>query len=214
MNIRIIEYDEVDSTNEEAKRLVKSATAVASEAEQSDAIAGDAKQSDAIAGEAKPGEASSLAGLYGSVVTARRQTAGKGRRGKSFFSTGGDSIYATFILPPLSCADPTSSPPEDFITVTAGRAVCEVIEKSTLYIPSIKGVNDVIVGGRKVCGILAEGVPGAVVLGIGVNINMEEKDFPEELREIAGSLIMKKEERSRFFDSLVETVFKHIRNTA
>ena len=169
-DIRIIEYDEIDSTQEEAKRLVRGGGS-----------------------------------LYGTVITAKRQTAGKGRRGKSFFSRGEDCIYASFILPPSILTDP-GDPSVDFITKTAGAVVCAAIEKSTLYKPYIKGVNDVFIDGRKVCGILAEGIPEAVILGIGVNINLEEEDFPEELREIAGSLYLSEEGRAQFFSDLVEMV--------
>ena len=193
--IRFIEYDEVDSTNEAAKRLVRDNVA-ASGSEHGAAI----RES---GGAGQKGPTPSMSELYGTVIVAKRQTAGKGRRGKSFVSPGGGSIYMSLILPPLE------NPAEQHITILAGVAVCEAIEKSTAYKPGIKGINDIIVEGRKVCGILAEGIPDAVILGIGVNINLEEKDFPEELRETAGALRLGKDERDRFFDALVETVFRY-----
>jgi len=163
----ILYFDEIDSTNDEAKRRLR-------------------------AGE----------DLLGSVIAADRQTAGRGRLGKSFASPGGDSIYASFVLKlPESLA-------EQKITIFAAVAVCYAIEKTTSYRPAIKGVNDILAEGKKVCGILAESVPGAVVLGIGVNINLREDDLPDELREIAGSLNMDKVTRAHFFEELIGEVFR------
>ena len=176
MNLRLVEYEETDSTNEAAKRLVR-----------------DAENTGLL----QAGE------VYGYVITAKRQTAGKGRRGKSFFSPGGDSIYASFILPP------PENPAEQQITTLAGAAVCEAIKKASGRqdaAPTIRGVNDVLVEGRKVCGILTEGIPGAVIIGIGININLEEEDFPEELRDSAGSLRLTEEERERLFKSLADAM--------
>ena len=166
---KLFEYEELDSTNNEAKRLIKE---------------GDA------------------AALYGAVVVARRQTGGRGRMGKGFFSPGGDSVYATFILPP------PENPADRQITAAAAVAVCEAIEKTTAFKPGIKWVNDIIIEGKKVCGILTESVPGAAVLGIGVNINLDEGSLPDDLRGIAGSLTMSGEERAAFFDALAERVFQ------
>lgn len=178
----IFEYDELDSTNDEAKRLVKKAV---------------------LEGQKEPSPSSlSLDELYGSVVAARRQSAGKGRRGRAFFSPGGDSIYASFIL------RPPERPGEQPITAFAAVAVCEAIERTTPCNPGIKWPNDILIDGKKVCGILAETVPDAVILGIGVNINLDENDLPESLRGTAGSLRLDAETRERFFDALVESVFR------
>jgi len=163
----IYHYDELDSTNDEAKRRLR------------------------------VGE-----GLIGSVITAGRQTNGRGRFGNSFASPGGDSVYASFIL------DLPENLAEQQITPLAAVAVCFALEKATPYRPLIRGINDILLENKKVCGILAESVPGAVVLGIGVNINLGEDDFPEELRESAGSLDMDNEMRARFFNELAEEVFR------
>ena len=174
-NGRIFEFDELDSTNEEAKRMIRA--------------------------EDDPSR------LFGSIVTSRSQSSGKGRRGRGFYSPGTGSIYATFILPP----------PEDFseqvITPLAAVAVCEAIEKTTSYKPGVKWVNDVLVGGKKVCGILAESIPGAVVLGIGVNINLPDEDVPEELKGVVFSLWLDEAERKQLFDALVEAVFRNVTAT-
>ena len=160
-------YEEIDSTNDEAKRLLR-----------------DGKAS------------------FGDVVAARRQTAGRGRRGRAFVSPGGDSVYASFIL------KPPERPAEQRITAFAAVAVCLAIERTTSYRPGVKWVNDVLADGKKICGILAESVPGAVILGIGVNINLDCGCLPEDLRETAGSLSMDKETRTLFFDALAEDVFR------
>lgn len=177
--IKILEYDQLDSTNDEAKRLVRAA-----------------KNN----GPAEQNRGDIVKKLYGSVITARRQNAGRGRMGKSFFSPGGDCIYASFILPL------PERPAEQLITAAAAVAVCEALENTTAYKPGIKWVNDIIVGGKKVCGILAETIPEAVILGIGVNINIEDGGLPKELQGIAGSLRMSEKEKDDFFSALAEKV--------
>jgi len=176
----IYHYDEIDSTNDEAKRLI-----CARRAQQSDAD--------------KTGGPSELCGV---VITASKQTNGRGRLGRSFSSPGGDSIYASFIL------KPPEDPAEQRVTAFAAVAVCLAIEKTTSYRPGIKWINDILMEGKKICGILAESVPGAVILGIGININLGEGDFPDELKESAGSLILSKEERARLLESLQAEVFR------
>ena len=167
-------YDEIDSTNNEAKRLLRK----------------------------RGGDGSfCVSDLYGSIITARRQSAGRGRLGRSFASPGGDSVYASFIL------EPPENPAEQRITSLAAVAVCLAIEKTTSIKPGIKWINDILVDGKKICGILAEAVPGAVVLGIGININLDTEKLPDELHETAGSLKMDQETRALFFIALKEEVF-------
>jgi len=165
-------YDELDSTNDEAKRLLQAA---------------------------RQGGGT---GLYGAVITAVRQSAGRGRNGKPFASPGGDSVYASFIL------RPPEDPAEQRITAFAAVAVCLAIEKATSYKPGIKWINDIYLEGKKICGILAESVPGAVILGVGININLDKKDLPDELKKSAGSLKLSAEERALLFESLREEVFR------
>ena len=162
------QYDVVDSTNDEAKRLLSARRRA----------------------------------KHGTIITASEQTNGRGRLGKSFASPGGDSIYVSFIL------KPPEDPAEQRITAFAAVAVCLAIEKTTSYRPGIKWINDIYLEGKKICGILAESVPSAVVLGIGININQSQGSFPDELRESAGSLIMNAEERARLFECLQEEVFR------
>ena len=124
---------------------------------------------------------------HGTVVLARQQTSGKGRLGRSFFSPKG-GIYLSITVKPSF--DITKS-----ILITAAAAVssAEAIQEVTGHETAIKWVNDVFVNGKKVCGILAEGVTDPesglidnVIIGIGINTSNE--DFPQELADIAGAL--------------------------
>jgi len=124
-------------------------------------------------------------------VIANYQTAGKGRQGKTFHSPPDHGLYMTIILhaSELSFSTPT------LVTALAAVSVCEAIENITDKCPQIKWVNDLLLDGKKICGILTESVsmpdsPAAqrILLGIGVNISTPPSDFPEELRHIAGSL--------------------------
>lgn len=127
-----------------------------------------------------------VAELEGTVITAEYQTAGRGRvEGRRFFSPAGTGLYTSIIIRPTDSIIAT-----DLITPAAGVAVCRTIEKLSGKKPQIKWVNDVFLEGKKVCGILAEGVLtpegriGAVVIGIGVNVREPDEGFPDELREI------------------------------
>ncbi|MDO4478494.1 MAG: biotin--[acetyl-CoA-carboxylase] ligase [Lachnospiraceae bacterium] len=128
----------------------------------------------------------------GTVAIANEQTAGRGRRGRSFLSLKDKGIYLSMLLRP-ACT------PADIATVTAWTAVAigRAIFKVTGVCPGIKWVNDLIMDHRKICGILTEmsiesetGSISHVVIGIGVNVNQTPEDFPEELREVAGSVAM------------------------
>jgi BirA family biotin operon repressor/biotin-[acetyl-CoA-carboxylase] ligase len=99
----------------------------------------------------------------------------------------------------------------------AAVAVCRAVETVSgdeAQRPEIKWVNDIFIGGRKICGILTEAVSDvesgsieSLVLGIGVNINVSDEEFPEELRGIAGSLKMPPGDRARFAAALIGEVF-------
>jgi BirA family biotin operon repressor/biotin-[acetyl-CoA-carboxylase] ligase len=120
----------------------------------------------------------------GYVLIARQQTAGRGRLGRSFFSPE-SGIYMSLLLRP-------HTPPQQtlFFTTSAAVAVCRAIEKTTSLKAEIKWVNDVYIGGKKVCGILTEssvsgGVTDWAVIGIGVNITPPKGGFPEEIADRA-----------------------------
>lgn len=125
----------------------------------------------------------------GSCFVALRQTGGKGRRGKAFFSPDG-GLYISIVLRPELCAEDSVN-----ITTCAAVAVCRAIETVCEKQTQIKWVNDVFYNGKKLCGILTEasadlesgGLEYAVV-GIGINFCHRQEDFPPELQSIATAL--------------------------
>ena len=125
----------------------------------------------------------------GLAVLAERQTAGKGRLGRSFQSPAGLGLWMSVLLRP-------TCPPERLPPVTAltAAACAEAIRKVCGAEAGIKWPNDLVLGGRKLCGILTELESGgeglALVIGIGLNVSQRREDFPPELRETAGSLVM------------------------
>ncbi len=128
----------------------------------------------------------------GAVLVANQQTEGRGRLGRLFHSPENTGVYLSVLLKPeLAPARALN------LTAYVAVAVCEAIERATGLIPGIKWTNDLVLGGRKICGILTEmaieGESGAlqyVIPGIGVNVNEAPEDFPEEIRPVAGSLAM------------------------
>jgi len=126
----------------------------------------------------------------GAVVIADSQSGGKGRLGRSWISPPGVNLYLSAILRP-----PVSAAVVPQLNLIAAVAVADTIVQATSLTPAIKWPNDVLVGGKKVCGILAEmqteaGTLRSVVLGIGVNLNAPLRAFPEELRDKASSLFL------------------------
>jgi BirA family transcriptional regulator, biotin operon repressor / biotin---[acetyl-CoA-carboxylase] ligase len=109
----------------------------------------------------------------GTVAVSEEQSEGRGRLGRSWKAPGGTSVLVSVLLrPPVTAA----RLPE--LSLIAGGAVAEAIAEVTGIEPAIKFPNDVLVGGRKVAGILAESSEGRVALGIGVNANQTEKQLP------------------------------------
>lgn len=124
------------------------------------------------------------------IITAQQQTAGRGRQGKSFFSPKGRGAYFTLIMYPMYQGGQAA----DFTLVTSAMAaaVSQSIDAVFGVRTQIKWVNDIYLDGKKICGILAEavvkGFDTAIVVGIGINITTDTEDFPEELKDKAGSL--------------------------
>ncbi len=124
----------------------------------------------------------------GLVVVADRQTAGKGRMGRSWESPAGVNLYASILLrPPLL---PFEAPRLTFLSAVA---VCRAIQATSPLQPTVKWPNDVLIEGAKVAGLLNEMSAETdrvnyVVLGIGVNLNMTAAQFPGDLRYPATSL--------------------------
>ncbi len=122
----------------------------------------------------------------GTLVAAEEQTGGKGRRGRGWTASRGVNIMMTLLLRPRIRPEHASR-----LTLLMAMAVAEGIRKVTGLSAGIKWPNDVVVHGKKVCGILTEmsteiDYINHVVVGAGINVNQEE--FPEEIRTLAGSL--------------------------
>jgi len=129
----------------------------------------------------------------GTVVAAGRQTEGRGRFGKKWLSDSDGGIYASVILRPEAPAADIAR-----ITLIAGLAVCAAIRSITLADAGIKWPNDIVINGRKVCGILAEMSAEAehidyLVVGIGINVN--DESFADEISDRATSLHIETGER-------------------
>ncbi len=115
-----------------------------------------------------------------SLIIANHQTAGRGRRGNSFYSPADTGLYMTVIFEaPSDCS---------LITPAAAVAVCKCLVKHGIN-PKIKWVNDIFVNGLKVCGILSEMInaEGKNYVSVGIGINLTTEEFPDELSS-AGSV--------------------------
>ena len=120
----------------------------------------------------------------GTVVIAEGQTAGRGRLGRSWESPKYRNLYLSAVLRPPSSAGPVTR-----LGLVTGVAICDAV--CEWHPATLKWPNDVLIGGLKVAGVLAEIAPGgAVVVGIGVNLNSTAADFPPALRGKAGSLFI------------------------
>ncbi len=129
----------------------------------------------------------------GTLVVAESQNAGKGRRGRRWTSPPGTGIWMSLILRP-------DIPPSkaSMLTLVAALGVSEGIEKAAGIRAEIKWPNDLVINGKKICGILTEMSTELdsiqyVVVGIGINVNMEQ--FPEELSSTATSLCLESGQR-------------------
>lgn len=120
----------------------------------------------------------------GAVLIADAQSAGRGRRGRGFFSPAGTGLYMSVLLRPRLDAADTA-----LLTPLAAVAVCRALKASAGREAGIRWVNDILLNEKKVCGILAEGVPGAyTVLGIGINLCDPPGGFPADIAGLAGSV--------------------------
>lgn len=115
-----------------------------------------------------------------SLIIANGQTAGRGRKGNSFYSPKDTGLYMTLLIEsPENC---------DLLTPAAAVSVCRVLEKFGID-AKIKWVNDIFVDGLKTCGILCEryAANGRAVVAIGTGINLTTEKFPDDLKT-AGSI--------------------------
>ena len=127
----------------------------------------------------------------GYVAVAGSQSAGRGRRGKAFFSPAESGIYMSILLRPEGL---TENQVLHFTTMAAA-AVSEAIESVSEKHAEIKWVNDIYIDGKKVCGILSEASYGIetgkleyVIVGIGINAYTPAEGFPSAIADIAGSV--------------------------
>ena len=140
----------------------------------------------------------------GTLLIAETQTAGRGRLGKVWDSPEGTGIWMSIILrPPILPQDVSG------ITLIAGLAICKGIREITNLPAYIKWPNDVIINGRKVCGILTEMSAemervNYVIVGIGINVNT--KNIPQDLQEIATSLSIEGEKKYSRKDIVAATL--------
>lgn len=130
----------------------------------------------------------------GTVILAEEQTAGKGRMARPWDSKAGKGIWMSVIARPRLA--PQQAPQ---MTLVAAVAVTRAIEEVTGLMPQIKWPNDLLLNGKKITGILTElqtepDMIKAIILGIGINVNQNQADFPLELEEIASSLKIEKGE--------------------
>jgi BirA family biotin operon repressor/biotin-[acetyl-CoA-carboxylase] ligase len=124
----------------------------------------------------------------GTALIANSQSAGKGRMQRVWYSPAGSNIYTSIILRPQ--IEPARAPQ---ISILAGVAVADILES---YCPDrikLKWPNDVLINGKKVCGILSQmktivSEVDFIILGIGINVNISYNEFPKEICNIATSL--------------------------
>lgn len=129
---------------------------------------------------------------HGIVVSAKQQLSGKGRRGRTWSSPAGQSVYMSIGLIPDIAPERAS-----MLTLVMALAVCraleDVMQETEEQKPQIKWPNDIVIGGRKVCGILtemhlADRQIKNVIIGVGINIG--RADFEEEIKGVAASLTL------------------------
>ncbi len=169
-------FKEIDSTNTYAKQLL--------------AECGNLRDSSGLLTEAGKK-------YHKAVIVAEKQTAGRGRLGRTFVSPEKTGIYISVIYAPEGgITNPAR------LTASAAVAICRAIKnvlgllpEATNIEPQIKWINDIFVGGKKVCGVLAEGVANfesgmieAAVVGMGINIKKNKSAFEGELADVVGTL--------------------------
>ena len=147
---------------------------------------------------------------HGTVVVAEAQSAGKGRRGRGWESPAGENIYMSILLRP-DCV-PDRAP---MLTLVMAYSVAKILKELGFLDVQIKWPNDLVLSGKKICGILTEmqlkdSEIDYVVVGVGINVNTSK--FPEELKDTATSLYL---ESGRILDRemIVESVATYFQQT-
>ena len=147
---------------------------------------------------------------HGTVVVADRQTAGRGRLGRSFQSPAGMGIYMSVILR-YGCK------PEELmhLTCACGVSICDALAQIAGIRPGIKWINDLVVDGKKLAGILTElvitGRETCAIVGIGLNVCQNPMDFDPEIRAKATSLwqiLDQKVAREAVFGEILQKIYQ------
>lgn len=132
----------------------------------------------------------------GTVLVAECQTSGRGRFGRNFHSPSDTGIYFSILLRPSMPANESL-----FLTTSAAVAVAKSIESVSDCKADIKWVNDVYINDKKVCGILTEGSFNVetgkldyAIVGIGINVCPPKNGFPEDIKDVAGSVFTREED--------------------
>lgn len=131
--------------------------------------------------------------LHGTLLFAEHQTAGRGRFSRNFYSPEGAGLYFSLIFCPyLPAKNKKEAPDPSLYTAISAVVICRCLQELA-FAPKIKWVNDIYLNGKKICGILSEGIIDmetssvqAVIIGIGLNV--KESNFPPELKNKAGAL--------------------------
>lgn len=143
-------------------------------------------------------------GGHGLVVTAESQRAGRGRKGRTWESAAGENLYFSLLLFPEFAQEKAA-----MLTLTAALAVAEAIRECGID-AGIKWPNDVVAGGRKLCGILTElgwRQDGRYFVIVGIGINVNQQQFGAEIQDTAASLFLitqKKQERELLLAAVLD----------
>lgn len=151
-------------------------------------------------------ESAQMGESHGTIYSCNSQTAGRGKEGKSWFSLPGKGIYFSVIL------RPQKNIPLSWLPYIPGISVCESVRELFNVSPAIKWPNDVYLEEKKFCGILIESSFGSegfdyAIVGIGINVNHEKDDFPEDLKERATSIkivVGKEVDNDLLFENIIK----------
>ena len=147
---------------------------------------------------------------HGTIVVADKQNAGRGRRGRAWQSPAGKDIYFTILLRPSFEPDKASG-----LTLVMALSVAQAVERKCNLKAGIKWPNDVVLNGKKICGILTEmnmetDYIQHVVIGVGINVNLDE--MPEEISQTATSILWESGEKTARAELLQEVLARFEEN--
>jgi BirA family biotin operon repressor/biotin-[acetyl-CoA-carboxylase] ligase len=153
---------------------------------------------------------------HGVVVAAEEQTAGRGRRGSTWVSPPGAGLFFSFIARPQVPSPKTQAPTLSLLTLAAGVGVRDGIAAASGLAPDLKWPNDLLVGRRKLAGILAEGLAigtshQAIVIGVGVNVRPAA--YPPEIAARATSIegeLGRAVDRDALFEAVLDALWRRL----